>query len=138
MSRASHVHHEFVDQIPDSLAQDTLYVSIRYRMTAHLCLCGCTEKVVHPLRPNRWTFTFDGVNVSLSPSIGNDGLPCKSHYWITKSEVNWHPKLNDFQIAGARARDGWQASETVEPSPQVVASPALKLWRRVRSLLTRR
>lgn len=112
MRSATHADHEFVDQIPEELNHHTLYISIPYRMTAHLCMCGCGEKVVHPLRPHRWSLTFDGTTVSLAPSIGNDGLPCRSHYWITESRVIWHPKLTDLQITGARTRDGWQTPGT--------------------------
>jgi hypothetical protein len=60
------IAHEFVEQMPADLQPDTLYISIRYRTTAHLCMCGCGEKVVNPIRPNRWSLTFDGSSVSLN------------------------------------------------------------------------
>ena len=137
MAQRTQVSHSFVDQIPKDLDRYTLYISIPYRMTAHLCMCGCGEKVAHPLRPHRWALTFDGSAVSLSPSIGNDGLPCRSHYFITKSEVIWHPKLSDAQIAGARARDGWLPTEPVQRQALERASFGSRLLRRIRRMFGR-
>jgi hypothetical protein len=96
---------EFVESIPSELEQWKLYVCIRFRTTAHLCMCGCGNKVVHPLRPNRWSLTYDGSSISLAPSIANDGLPCKSHYWIRRSRVDWYQPLTPRQADRARARD---------------------------------
>lgn len=79
---------EFVEHIPAQLEEGTLYVSMKYHTTAHLCACGCGEKVVNPLnRKYGWILTFDGQRLSLSPSIGNYQFPCRSHYYIKESEV---------------------------------------------------
>lgn len=79
---------EFVDHIPAHLKEDILYVSMKYHTTAHLCACGCGEKVVNPLnRKYGWILTFDGQRLSLSPSIGNYQFPCCSHYYIKENEV---------------------------------------------------
>jgi Family of unknown function (DUF6527) len=108
MGRATEVVLEFVDTIPQVLpAEGTIYISIPKRATAHLCMCGCGEKVLHPLRPNRWSLTYDGQTVSMCPSIGNSGLACRSHYWIKKNRVEWLPPLTDAQIAYGMHRDGW-------------------------------
>ena len=72
--------HEFVEFIPDELEQGTVYVSIRFATASHLCVCGCGNKVVTPIRPTDWTLTFDGKTISLNPSIGNWSFPCQSHY----------------------------------------------------------
>ena len=71
---------EFVMSIPDSLAERTLYVSMEYATVTHKCCCGCGLEVVTPLSPTDWKLTFDGVSVSLDPSIGNWSFPCRSHY----------------------------------------------------------
>jgi hypothetical protein len=105
--RIAAVGVEFVASIPRDLQIATLYVSIRYRTTAHLCLCGCGEKVVNPLRPNRWSLTYDGSTASLSPSVGNIGLPCRSHYWISRNEVRWLPPMTAGQAEHGRRRDKW-------------------------------
>lgn len=79
---------EFVEHIPAQLKEGILYVSMKYHVTAHLCACGCGEKVVNPLnRKYGWILTFDGQRLSLSPSIGNYQFPCCSHYYIKENEV---------------------------------------------------
>lgn len=105
VERTDRVEHQFVESIPKELEPRRLYVSIRYRTTAHLCMCGCGNKVVHPLRPNRWSLSYDGTTVSIAPSIANDGLPCNSHYWIRRDRVEWYRPLTDRQKAFARSRD---------------------------------
>lgn len=99
------VSHVFVDSIPKVLEQQTLYVCLEYDLVVHLCLCGCTTKVVTPLGPAEWTFRCDGDTISLSPSIGNGALPCRSHYWITCSQTKWLPQVSEWQHAAAAARD---------------------------------
>ena len=78
----------FLDNIPDELEEGVLYISMKYHTTAHLCACGCGEKVVNPLNQKYgWILTFDGQRVSLSPSIGNYQFPCCSHYYIKENKV---------------------------------------------------
>ena len=106
--------HEFVEFIPEELKERTLYISIKYCTAVHKCCCGCGREVVTPLSPTAWKLIFDGKTVSLSPSIGNWSLPCRSHYFITKNKVAWAPKWTDKQIARgrsreARAREGYYA-----------------------------
>lgn len=101
---------EFVDHIPVQLEDGKLYVSMKYHTTAHLCACGCGEKVGNPLnRKYGWILTFDGQRLSLSPSIGNYQFPCCSHYYIKENEVlfldsnyerphnnSWFRKIRDW------------------------------------------
>lgn len=128
MDRNDAVTFEFVEAMPKLLDPARIYISIRYRTTAHLCMCGCGEKVVHPLRPNRWSLTYDGVAVTLHPSIGNDGLACRSHYWIRANQVKWCPPLTDEQISLSRDRDA--AATVPEPAPVEVTSTAPRRRRR--------
>lgn len=83
----SNLRHIFIDTIPDDLEEGVLYISLRFRVVIHSCCCGCKNKVVTPLSPVRWKMTFDGKNISLSPSIGNWNFDCQSHYWIEDSKV---------------------------------------------------
>lgn len=76
------VRHAFVDLMPAEREEGVVYVSMKYSTAVHNCLCGCGMKVVTPIRPDKWTLTYDGEAISLSPSIGNWSFPCKSHYWI--------------------------------------------------------
>ena len=99
------VRHEFVDLIPEELAEGTIYVSIPYATVVHKCLSGCGLEVVTPLSPMDWKLTFDGETISLHPSIGNWGFSCRSHYWIRRDRVVWAPSWSRAQIERGRARD---------------------------------
>ena len=79
----------FVESFPAAMDPGVLYISISYRTCGHLCCCGCGQEVITPLSPAQWSFTYDGENVSLSPSTGNWALLCQSHYWIRKGKVHW-------------------------------------------------
>lgn len=99
------LRHEFVEFIPEQLAERTLYVSIRYATAAHKCCCGCGKEVVTPLSPTDWELIFDGKSVSLYPSIGNWGFACRSHYWIRNNRVHWALPMSPTEIAAGRAYD---------------------------------
>ena len=105
MKSAPHLAHEFVTIIPDELKENTLYVSMEYATIVHLCCCGCGREVVTPLSPTDWALTYDGISVSLSPSIGNWSFECKSHYWIFKSEVRWARRWSRERIEVGREYD---------------------------------
>jgi hypothetical protein len=102
--RASY-KHAFVDTLPDKLDEGTLYVCVQYATSAHNCFCGCGREVVTPIHPTKWKFTFDGVNVSLFPSIGNWSLVCRSHYWLQNGRITWADSWSDDEIQAARSRD---------------------------------
>src|SRR5580704_4620812 len=97
--------HEFVEFIPDELEQGTIYVSIRFATASHLCVCGCRNKVVTPIRPTDWTLIFDGKTISLEPSIGNWSFPCQSHYWVKNNCIRWAPRWSKEEIASGRSGD---------------------------------
>lgn len=84
---------EFVDSAPDEMAESVLYISMQFRTTMHLCACGCGNQVVMPLRPDRWSMLFDGETATMTPSVGNGGFPCRSHYWIRRNQVAWLPPI---------------------------------------------
>lgn len=115
MDRIASVGFQFVEIFPRDLVQATLYISTKHRSTSHLCLCGCGEEVIIPLGPSLWSLTFDGATVSLSPSIGNSEIRCRSHYWITKNSVRWYPRLTESQIRFAKGADGWITNNGSEP-----------------------
>jgi hypothetical protein len=97
--------YEFVEFIPDQLAEGTVYVSIAYATVVHSCASGCGKEVVTPLGPTDWQLIFDGESISLTPSIGNWSFPCQSHYWIRRNKVIWAPRWSRTQIERGRARD---------------------------------
>ncbi|SMG42694.1 hypothetical protein SAMN05661096_02916 [Marivirga sericea] len=83
--------HKFVSLIPEDLEESVLYVSTEYATVSHLCACGCKEEVVTPLSKEDWYLIFDGVSITLKPSIGNWDFDCRSHYWIINNKVVWCP-----------------------------------------------
>lgn len=97
-------HAAFVDEVPEVLVPNTLYICIPYATAVHLCACGCGNEVVTPLTPVDWRLTFNG-RVSLSPSIGNWSFPCRSHYWIIDEGVSWSTEWDDQRIERNRQRD---------------------------------
>lgn len=99
------ISFKFVEFIPDHLEDGVVYISIKYCTAIHKCCCGCQEEVVTPLSPVDWQLTFDGKTISLNPSIGNWGLKCKSHYWISKNKVLWSKKWSDTKIKMVQEKD---------------------------------
>lgn len=97
--------HEFVDMVPDTLNEGVLYVSLLYLTIAHLCACGCGSEVHLAISPVDWSFSFDGQALSLSPSVGNWSLPCRSHYWIIDGLVGRSSGWSQKRIALARRHD---------------------------------
>lgn len=116
MSRVKWLEHEFVEQVPDVVANGTLYVCMKYATVVHRCCCGCGNEVVTPLSPTDWKLTFDGETVTLYPSIGNWSFPCQSHYWVRRSEVTWAPRWTPEQIAAGRRRDRRAKDESLSES----------------------
>lgn len=74
-----------------------------YATAAHKCCCGCGGEVITPLSPTDWNLTYDGETISLSPSIGNWGFDCMSHYWIQGSRVQWAPRWSKARIKANRS-----------------------------------
>ena len=96
------VRHEFVDFVPKKLDEGVLYVSMRFGTVVHLCACGCGEEIVTPLGPAEWKLTYDGREITLTPSVGNWGLPCRSHYWIREGKFRWARGFSESEIAAVR------------------------------------
>lgn len=97
MTQIREIAFTFVDSAPETLEPGVMYISTRYRAIIHLCLCGCQEKVVLNLDsdPESWRITYDGRSISIEPSIGNVGLPCRSHYVVLRNRVRWLRPLLD-------------------------------------------
>ena len=105
MKRPVVLAHKFVKAIPNDLEERILYVSVGYATVVHKCCCGCGREIVTPLSPTDWKLTYDGVSISLHPSIGNWGLECQSHYWIERSTITWARQLSRERIEAGRAHD---------------------------------
>lgn len=95
----------FVRSLPETLIQGCLYVSMEFATIAHLCCCGCGEEVITPLSPTDWRLEFNGIDISLSPSVGSWSLDCRSHYIIRKSRVIQAGSWSADQIKRGRLQD---------------------------------
>ena len=134
--------YELVKSIPNELEEQTLYVCMDYATVVHKCCCGCGQEVVTPLSPTDWKLIYDGESISLSPSIGNWGFECRSHYWIKKNSVRWAGQWSRKQIEAGRAydlraKDRYYAD--IGKDPQDVEYPIFdklckRLWRWVSRL----
>jgi hypothetical protein len=124
MSRIQHLSPKFVDLMPQQLEPGTLYISVQYLILVHLCASGCGEKVVLPLHPQQWQFSYDGAEVSVSPSVGNIGLACNSHYWIKRGRIAWSGTITPQQAKRGHERDRSDLTQSFpEPSPQTQEPP---------------
>lgn len=103
--RHLHLKPMFVENIPDVIDVGVLYVSMEHATTIHACCCGCGEEVVTPLSPTDWKLTYNGVGVSLWPSIGNWNSRCRSHYIIDNGNVIGAGSWSKERIEGEQARD---------------------------------
>lgn len=67
-----------------------IYVSKQYSVAIHRCLCGCGAKTVTPLHPvHGWQLADNDGEITMTPSVGNYQMPCKSHYIITNGKANF-------------------------------------------------
>lgn len=118
----------FVEFMPDTLEENTLYISPRFALISHRCCCGCGEEVVLKLSPADWHMIYDGETVSIRPSIGNWGLKCQSHYWITKNQVQWAPKWSAKEIQANRQLDQPRKQSDKDRSTEKKSS----VWSKIR------
>jgi hypothetical protein len=142
VTRRYNLTHEFVEYIPDNISEGVVYISMEYGAVVHKCCCGCGNKVFTPLSPTDWHLTYDGVSVSLSPSVGNGNLPCRSHYWIRPSRVEWLPPITDEETRASRRIDAVRKARHDQLANTEVTQPALlpttSKWRVVRWIRQRR
>ena len=103
--------HEFVHYIPGDLIDGVLYVSIPFATAVHRCCSGCGNEVVTPLDPTDWQLVFDGISVSLFPSIGTGVSTCRSHYRIRRNQVRWIPHYSEEQIVVGREHDHFEKAQ---------------------------
>jgi len=136
----------FVEYVPEKLVDGKLYLSVEFATAVHNCCCGCGNQVVTPFTPTDWRLIFDGVSVSLEPSIGNWSFPCRSHYWVTNNNIRWAGQWSQTQIDSGRAFDraskadpyGDPASETLPTAPSTSTpgeAPRGGLWARFKAWL---
>lgn len=91
--------------MPGVLEPGVLYVSDEYETAAHLCACGCGQKIRTPLGPTEWSVKDGPRGPSLWPSVGSWQRACRSHYVIENGEVDWSNQWTEKQIAAGRRRE---------------------------------
>lgn len=96
---------QFVEHFPERLEPGELYLAMGFATAAHLCACGCGNKVITPFSPTDWQMSFDGETVSLKPSIGNWTFRCRSHYWVRSGRIEWAGNMSQEAISAGRKRD---------------------------------
>ena len=133
MRRAQRLTPVFVKGIPahEELSQGDLYISMQYGVIVHYCPCGCGSLSELTLAPERWHLTYDGETVSLSPSVGNSRLKCRSHYWIENNRVIWCGLMSTRASALAQKREERDREEKHRES-QTVRARFARLLRRLR------
>lgn len=94
-----------VEFMPKVLEPGVLYVSEKYRTAAHLCACGCGEKIRTPLGPTEWSVSEGRHGPSLWPSVGSWQLECRSHYVIRDGAVHWADQWTDAQVRAGQQRE---------------------------------
>jgi Family of unknown function (DUF6527) len=132
MAKVTEISYTFVDSAPQTLEPARIYISTRYRAIVHLCLCGCGEKVLLNLDPDGWSFTFDGRSISIHDSVGNVGMPCRSHYIVRRNRVVWLPPLSAVDPQAALGTKPRNAEPLQAPPPKWLARWFDRLRRRPR------
>lgn len=81
---------------------------------------------------------YDGVSVSIDPSIGNWSFRCQSHYYIRRNRILWAGQWSKRRIAAERMRDRRaKARYYGEPNPPIGYVGLLgRIGNRIRRLLT--
>lgn len=79
-----------VESISEQLQEGILYVSLKFELAIHLCACGCKGQAVTPIKGQDltgWIYREDPEGPTLSPSIGHQKWPCRSHYFVTNGKI---------------------------------------------------
>lgn len=103
--KLSNINLRHVEFMPKQLEPGILYVSAKYGTAAHLCACGCGEKIRTPLGDAEWCLSEKATGPSLWPSVGNWQKPCQSHYVIDGGEIIWCGQWTPEQIMAGRRKE---------------------------------
>lgn len=94
MDRLNEIVPKYFINIPEQLEFGIIYISEKYSVAIHLCVCGCGKEVVTPFNDvNEWNLIKEGESiVSLTPSIGNwrgEKPSYHVHYYVTRNKIVW-------------------------------------------------
>lgn len=131
--KLSHITMERVEYMPKQLQPGILYVSEKFCTAAHLCACGCGEKIRTPLGPTEWSVKETAGGPSVWPSVGNWQKACQSHYVIRNGRIIWHDQWSAAQIAAGR-RDEQERRQAHYDAMYAQDGLWNRFWRWVKSL----
>lgn len=80
------IYVEFIPNI-ENMEFGKFYFSEKYKISNHLCVCGCGNQVPLPIKSNEWSLSKNNNTFSISPSI-LQRFECKTHYIIQNSIAN--------------------------------------------------
>lgn len=119
-----------VEFMPKELEPGILYVSDKYQAAAHLCACGCGEKIRTPLGPTEWSVTEGRRGPSVWPSVGSWQRPCRSHYVIRDGAVQWARQWSDPQVLAGQQREHANRETYFATQHRAGGRRSLRSWRK--------
>lgn len=125
---------QHVYYMPKELKPGVLYVSKEFGAAAHLCACGCGNKIRTPLGPTEWKLEETDSGPTLHPSIGNWQHACQSHYLIYRGKIIWSYKWTSEQIAAGRRNEEKRRRAYYDSLDHQWGRFLRKLWQWVKSL----
>ena len=90
--RKVNIEFKKVETLPflNEMDDNVIYISDKYGISEHKCLCGCGFRVAMPISIREWSYKIDSKKrLSMHPSVGNYQYKCKSHYIIKKGVANF-------------------------------------------------
>jgi hypothetical protein len=96
--RITEITPVFCKHIPywKDMKYGVLYISEDFKVSNHLCACGCGQQTVLPFNKGKdygknWSMVNNDGKISLIPSIGNFSgeNPYHAHYYITDNKIIW-------------------------------------------------
>jgi hypothetical protein len=87
-----------VERLPKQIDQGVLYHSKEFEVAAVSCACGCGHRVMLLVPDSHQVSELAGL-ATVRPSISVCDAPCKSHYVISRGEVEWLPAFSAAQAS---------------------------------------
>jgi hypothetical protein len=92
------VTYQAVERLPKQIDQGVLYHSKEFEVAALSCACGCGHRVMLLVPDSHQVFEQNGL-ATVRPSISVCDAPCKSHYVISRGDVEWLPAFSAAQAS---------------------------------------
>lgn len=79
------VFTEFIPEF-DKMEFGKFYYSRKYKVSNHLCPCGCGTQTPLPIKEGEWWISIDKNQFTITPSILHKYIyGCRSHYVINNN-----------------------------------------------------